>query len=483
MAREIINIGAAPDDHTGDTARAGGAKINSMTAEIYALALALTGLNLDGPGLAAIVSTDTELQAFQKLQRLVTYLIDNKLLKTGDTMSGTLDMDGNPITNVPNAVNDGDVPNLAQVNAAADGRKPKDAARAGSVTDDVVHFGEQTIDGISLVTGDRFLDKDNADKTQRGVWIVDAADWTRSADCDTGLKIQGAEVQVTLGLVNAGTLWYQYAFGVTIDVTDLYWQQQSAGVPDATSSTKGKAYLINALGGGETNGAATVYAVEQALAGLSVILSDILAEDNSAGNQNIKDLTDPVDDQDADTKAARNVAIAAEASARSAADAALQTAIDALNAIVGSAAPDGDSFVDTVTELLAVFSTYPEGTDLFTLLSGKVSITDIENTLTYTLAGKVLDARQGKVLNDLITALTATVALKAVDSAVVHNTGNETVAGIKTFSSSIIVPDLSVGENSGKGVNAKFVQDTLNNLGGDEVELALTKSSFNYTQR
>lgn len=49
--------------------------------------------------------------------------------------------------------------------------------------------------------------------------------------------------------------------------------------------------------------------------------------------------------------------------------------------------------------------------DLSTAINGKVNISDIVNTLTQTTSGKVLDARQGKVLNDLITALASTVEL------------------------------------------------------------------------
>lgn len=49
-----------------------------------------------------------------------------------------------------------------------------------------------------------------------------------------------------------------------------------------------------------------------------------------------------------------------------------------------------------------------------------------------------------KVVNDALeayeTSNDAAVALKADDDAVVHNSGNETVAGVKTFSSSPIVP-------------------------------------------
>ena len=58
--------------------------------------------------------------------------------------------------------------------------------------------------------------------------------------------------------------------------------------------------------------------------------------------------------------------------------------------------------------------------------------------------------------------------LYAFDSTVVHDTGNETIAGVKTFSSSPLVPTAPSGDNSQKAANTAFVatglstkQDTL----------------------
>jgi len=81
----------------------------------------------------------------------------------------------------------------------------------------------------------------------------------------------------------------------------------------------------------------------------------------------------------------------------------------AIRAIVGGTTADGDSIINTITELMAVLTTYPEGTDLFTLVQDKVAKADVYNALDCVVSGKVADARQLKVLNDTITALTATV--------------------------------------------------------------------------
>ncbi len=86
--------------------------------------------------------------------------------------------------------------------------------------------------------------------------------------------------------------------------------------------------------------------------------------------------------------------------------AANSSAIAAQSAIIGGTTPDGDSLVDTVAELLAVFSTYSESVDIAGL-----------------------------------------IAAKALDSAVVHLAGIETITGAKTFSVAPIVP----GELYGAG--------------------------------
>ncbi|MFP9114315.1 hypothetical protein ACLI1A_10245 [Flavobacterium sp. RHBU_3] len=90
----------------------------------------------------------------------------------------------------------------------------------------------------------------------------------------------------------------------------------------------------------------------------------------------------------------------------------IQQKLNAITAIIGDSAPDADNIVNTVSELLEVFSTYPEGVNIITLIAGKVNTSDIVNNLNQAVAGKVLDAMQGKVLNDALAALTTTVNAK-----------------------------------------------------------------------
>lgn len=64
--------------------------------------------------------------------------------------------------------------------------------------------GEQTIDGVAAVEGDRVLVKDQADTTANGVYDVSTGSWTRSLDFDGANDIaDGTMVLVGSGSTNA----------------------------------------------------------------------------------------------------------------------------------------------------------------------------------------------------------------------------------------------------------------------------------------
>ena len=78
--------------------------------------------------------------------------------------------------------------------------------------------------------------------------------------------------------------------------------------------------------------------------------------------------------------------------------------LDALYALLG-ASDDADTVVNTINEVLAIFSQYPEGVTLTNALALKVAISDIVDNLTTQDATKPLSAKQGYVLKGLIDAL------------------------------------------------------------------------------
>jgi len=78
-----------------------------------------------------------------------------------------------------------------------------------------------------------------------------------------------------------------------------------------------------------------------------------------------------------------------------------------------------DSSISAMDASISEITTQVEALD-----AEKLDIANVYNALDKTVDGFALDARQGK----------------ALDGAMVHKTGNESIAGIKTFSSSPVVP-------------------------------------------
>lgn len=144
---------------------------------------------------------------------------------TGDTaVSGTLDVTGaatfnggldagsNTITNIADPVNPTDAANKQYVDAARSGLDVKQSVRAAS-TGNLSLTGVQTVDGVSLVAGDRVLAKNQSTASQNGVYVVASGAWSRASDFDE-------PYEVTAGVfffVEEGTVNGDAGFVITSD--------------------------------------------------------------------------------------------------------------------------------------------------------------------------------------------------------------------------------------------------------------------------
>ncbi|PQA78678.1 hypothetical protein [Rhodoferax sp. TS-BS-61-7] len=93
-----------------------------------------------------------------------------------------------------------------------------------------------TLDGVTLVAGDRILVKDQTTASQNGLYVITTlgtganGTWTRAADADaTGELTSGAVVAVEEGSFNIDTQWILVTDGViTIGTTPLTFVKQGA---------------------------------------------------------------------------------------------------------------------------------------------------------------------------------------------------------------------------------------------------------------
>jgi hypothetical protein len=90
------------------------------------------------------------------------------------------------------------------------GYKQREAVRAAT-TADITLSGSQTIDGVTLVDGDRVLVKDQTDASENGIYIYNSGGtWTRATDFDEATPeeiSQGSQVFVEEGTINGKTGW------------------------------------------------------------------------------------------------------------------------------------------------------------------------------------------------------------------------------------------------------------------------------------
>jgi hypothetical protein len=98
----------------------------------------------------------------------------------------------------------------AYVDSVAAGLDPKDAVRAISTIDIASLSGPKTIDGESIIAGDRVLlvgQTTGSGAIDNGIWVVQTGAWTRPTDFPAGGNAASAFTFVTEGTANADSGW------------------------------------------------------------------------------------------------------------------------------------------------------------------------------------------------------------------------------------------------------------------------------------
>jgi len=122
---------------------------------------------------------------------------DDVLQKSGGTMTGDLILNADP-------TNDLGAATKQYVDAVATGLDWKQSVRVAT-TAAITLSGEQTIDGIGVVAGDRVLVKDQGTGVDvaNGIYVVAAGAWARSEDADDDAEVTaGMAVFVEEGTAN-----------------------------------------------------------------------------------------------------------------------------------------------------------------------------------------------------------------------------------------------------------------------------------------
>lgn len=154
------------------------------------------------PTFRAMVEADVPSLTASKISNFDTQVRTNRLDQMA-APTAAVGLNNQKITGLATPTADTDAANKVYVDSVVQGLHPKQAVRAASTANIASLSGALTIDGVSLVAGNRVLVKDQTTASQNGIYVVASGAWTRSADADIWDELISAYVFVQEGATNA----------------------------------------------------------------------------------------------------------------------------------------------------------------------------------------------------------------------------------------------------------------------------------------
>jgi hypothetical protein len=194
------------------TDTAGGTTYRSNGSTWVAIAAGVSvggGIITAHSGLSGLTSGDDHTQ-YQKESDLAAtvqaYRLDQFAVPNTD-----LSLNSHKITSLATPTATTDAATKAYVDAAVAGLSWKQAVRVATTTNGTLASAFEngdTVDGVTLATGDRVLLKNQTTGAENGIYTINASGApTRATDADAGAELVNAAVFVQAGTTNADTAW------------------------------------------------------------------------------------------------------------------------------------------------------------------------------------------------------------------------------------------------------------------------------------
>jgi hypothetical protein len=164
--------------------------------------------------------------------------------------TASVSMNSQKITNLATPTSENDAANKAYVDGARAGLDVKGSVRAAT-TANIALSGEQTIDGVGVVAGDRVLVKNQTTGSENGIYVVASGSWGRASDADTSDKVtSGMFTFVESGSTNGDTGWVLATDGsIAVGTTSLTFSKfTSQGEILAGDGMTKSGNTLNAIG-------------------------------------------------------------------------------------------------------------------------------------------------------------------------------------------------------------------------------------------
>lgn len=216
--------------------------------------------------------------------------------------SGTnLDVNSRKIVNLSDPTSGQDAATKVYVDNLAQGLKPKQAVRAATTVAGTLASSFENgdvIDGVTLVTGNRILIKNQASSAQNGIYTVNASGApTRATDFDSTSpidEINGAYVAVQEGTTQTGQVFVQQGTVVTIGTDPIVFVFFNSATGANVSLSNLSATAVNVdlnpgadaavTLGGPSNRWSTLYVtnINDATSNTAIDISSRLLQDSSS---------------------------------------------------------------------------------------------------------------------------------------------------------------------------------------------------------
>lgn len=194
-ATSVIKIGGIGGFFDKDTVRSANSVLSGPT----------TGSDA-APTFRALVAADIPSIAHTKISDFDTGVRTNRLDQMA-APTGAVSLNSQKITGLADPTADADAANKGYVDGVAQGLDVKDSVVATTTANGTLSTAfanGQSIDGVTLQTGDRILIKNQSTASQNGIYNVNASGApSRATDMATGGNAAGAFVFVEQGTVNA----------------------------------------------------------------------------------------------------------------------------------------------------------------------------------------------------------------------------------------------------------------------------------------